>query len=114
MRAKAAGVSWTDAVGRDENTPHEHDRKHGDGQPQSPAGARAGAGPVQPDHVAAERLGQQQQCHGDRDHPGEAVEQSGRGDGEHDALDRGHDLAPVPGGNGAASHGISQPASSSA
>ncbi len=86
-----------ETVGRDENTPHQHDRKHGDGQPQSPAAARAGAGAVQPDHVAAERLGQQQQCGGDRDHSGEAVEQSGCGDGEHDALDRGHDLAPVPG-----------------
>ena len=48
----------------------------------------------------------------DRDHPDEAAEHSGCGDGEHDALDRGHDLAPVLGGSGAASHGISQPASS--
>src|SRR5438309_2220025 len=30
-----------ETVGRDENTPHEHDRKHGDGQPQSPATAQS-------------------------------------------------------------------------
>ena len=94
---KGGGGELEDTVGRDENTPHQQDRKHGEGQPQSLAGARAGTGAVQPDHVAAERLGQQQQCGGDRNHPDEAVEQSGCGDGEHDALDRGHDLAPVPG-----------------
>ena len=37
-----------------------------------------------------------------------------RGHGEHDALDRGHDLAPVPGRQRRRSHGISPPASSSA
>jgi hypothetical protein len=60
-------------------------------------GARAGAGAVQPDHVAAERLGQQQQRDGDRDHPDQAAGHSRCGHGEHDALDRGHDLAPEPG-----------------
>ena len=67
-------------------------------QPQYLAGARAGAGAVQPEDVAAERLGQQQQHGGDRDHPGAAAGQPGRGDGQHDARDRGDDLAPVPGG----------------
>src|SRR6185437_15788909 len=39
----------------------------------------------------------QQQRRGDRDRPDQAARHSGCGDGEHDALDRGHDLAPEPG-----------------
>ena len=70
---KSAEAELPDTVGRHEIEPHEHERKHGDGDPHRPAGARAGAGAVQPDHVAAERLGQQQQRDGDRDHPDQAA-----------------------------------------
>ncbi len=64
-RAELPGTVWYEEV-----SPHENDRRDCDGQPQRQAGARAGAGAVQPDHIAAERLGQQQQRGGDRDHPG--------------------------------------------
>ena len=95
MRAKAAGVNCKTRSGRDENTPRSR-TQHGDGQPPVQR-VRGQLGAVQPDHVAAARLGQQQQRGGDRDHPGEAIQHSRYGDGEHDALDRGHHLAPVPG-----------------
>jgi hypothetical protein len=74
---KGGGADLPGAIGREQVTPHERDRKHGKGQPQSHASARAGAGAVQPEHVVAERLGEEQQRGGDRDHPGEGIEHSG-------------------------------------
>ena len=101
-----------ETVGCDEDTPYEHDRSNGDRQQQSPAGPGADAVTVQQDHVAAERLSEQQQRDGDAEHPDEAVQLPGYSDGERDPLNGGHDLAPESGGSGAASHGISQPPSS--
>ncbi len=43
---KGGGGELPGTVGREEVTPHEPDRKYGDGQPQCQAGARAGAGAV--------------------------------------------------------------------
>jgi hypothetical protein len=46
-------------VRRHQGEPQDRERKRGDSKPHCPADARARAGTVKPDHVAAERLGQQ-------------------------------------------------------
>ena len=84
--------------------PDERTGQHGGGDPDAPPRRprprvrRAPARPVapQPPHVAPERLGEQGQgdhCDGP---PGRVGKQVGDHHREHDADDRGHDLAPVP------------------
>ena len=97
MRTKAAGVIWSSRVGATRTAQTTAAATSAGGQPHSPAGARAGAGAVQPDDAAAERLGQQDQGGADRDHADRAGQDPGDRDGEDDALDGGDDLAPVPG-----------------
>ncbi len=106
-------------VRRDEGDPHQHDGEHGAEHSQArshpaarrpglrhsggraPARSRcdsAGRGvPVAPEppHVAAERLGEQGQCHDERSLRQGRRQDVGSSGRQHDPLDRRDDLAPV-------------------
>jgi len=115
MRTKAPRLNSQERSGRHEVEPQQPEREHKDGDPHRPAGALAGAGAVQPDHVA-----------GRTTRPAAAARRRpaiipARRLGTPEAATvstmpwtAARPCARTGGGNGAASHGISQPASSSA
>ena len=78
MRANAAGVSWSSRGGATRTAQTTAAATSAVASAQRPAGARTGAGAVQPDDAAAERLGQQHQRDADRDHADRAGQHARR------------------------------------